>query len=141
MRGGQPAYIKSLDFGPPGKLSNEQSRDATEIEKNGMRSILGALGYLARESRPDLSGPVSILQGRFDKAQVLDIQETNRVVRLAEEHTDLALPVCKTPVNQICFVSYGDVSGRSTRAAPWVFPVRSLKVSGYVHSGVIWYWV
>ena len=32
-----------------------QSGDATEIEKNAMRSVLGALGYLARESWPDWS--------------------------------------------------------------------------------------
>ena len=81
-----------------------------------MRSVLGALGYSARESRPDLSGTVSILQSRFNRAQVSDIQETNRVVRLAKAHTDLALPVCKIPVDQACFVSYGDASGGSTRA-------------------------
>ena len=45
-----------------------------------------------------------------------DIQETNRVVRLAKAHTDLALLVCKIPVDQICLVSYGDASGGSTRA-------------------------
>ena len=60
-----------------------------------MRSVLGALGYSARESRPDLSGPVSILQSRFNKAQVSDIPETTCVVRLAKAHTDLALSVCK----------------------------------------------
>ena len=69
--------------------------------------MLEALGNLARECRPDLSGPVSILQSRFNRAQASDIQETNRVVRLAKAHTDLALPVCKIPVDQICFVSYG----------------------------------
>ena len=81
-----------------------------------MRSVLGALGYVARESRPDLSGPVSILQSRFNKAQVSDIQETNRAVRLAKAQTDLAVPVCKIPLDQICFVSYGDASGGSTHA-------------------------
>ena len=40
-----------------------------------------------------------------------DIQETNRVVRLAKAHTDLALPVSRIPVDQICFVSSGDASG------------------------------
>ena len=81
-----------------------------------MRSVLGALVYSARESLPDLSGPVSILQSRFNKAQVSDIQETNRVVRLAKAHTDLALPFCKIPVEQICFVCYGDASGGGTLA-------------------------
>ena len=81
-----------------------------------MRSVLGALVYLARESRPDLSGPVSILQSRFNRAQVSDIQETNRVVRLAKAHTDLALLAGKIHVDHICFVSYGDANGGSTRA-------------------------
>ena len=31
-------------------------------------------------------------------------------------NTDLALPVCKIPADQVCFVSYGDASGGSTRA-------------------------
>ena len=47
-----------------------------------MRSVLGALGYQALESRLDLSGPVSTLHSRFIKAQVSDMQETNIVVRL-----------------------------------------------------------
>ena len=67
--------------------------------------MLGTLGCLARESRPDLSGPVSILQSRSIRAQVSDIQETNMVVRLA-----------KIPLDQICLVTYGDASGGNTRA-------------------------
>ena len=46
-----------------------------------------------------------------------DIQETNRAVRLAKAHTDLAPPVCQILTDQICSVSYGDASGGSTRAA------------------------
>ena len=41
---------------------------------------------------------------------------TNRVVRLAKAHTDLALPVCRIPVDQICLVSYGDASGGGIHA-------------------------
>ena len=76
MRVGQPAYIKSLNFVPLGKMRKEQSGDANMSEKTAMRSVL--VGYLARESRPDLSRPVSILQSRFNKAQVSDIQETKQ---------------------------------------------------------------
>ena len=77
-----------------------------------MRSVLGTLGCLARECRPDLSGPVSILQRRLSRAQVSDTQETNKVVRLAKAHT-LTMPVCRIPVDQVCLVSYGDASGGS----------------------------
>ena len=99
MRVGQPVNINSLDFVPLGKMRKEQSGDAHETEKVAMRSVLGALGCLACESRPHLSRPVSILQSRLNRAQVSDIQETNRVVRLAKAHTDLALHVCKIPVD------------------------------------------
>ena len=92
MRAGQPVYIKSLDFVFLGKLRKEQSGDANVSEKTVMRSVLGALVYLAHERRPDLSRPVSILQSRFNKAQVSDIQETNRVVRLAKAYTDFVQP-------------------------------------------------
>ena len=65
LRVGQLAYIKSLDFVPLGKMMRkEQPGDANETEKVAMGLVLGVLGYLARESRPDLSGPVSILQSR-----------------------------------------------------------------------------
>ena len=80
-------------------MRKEQSGDANETEKVAMTSVLGALGCSARESRPDLSGPVSILQSRLNRTQVSDIQETNRVVRLAKAHTDLALPVCSCGSN------------------------------------------
>ena len=38
------------------------------------------------------------------------------MVRLAKAHTDLALPVCIIPLDQICLVSCGDASGGNTRA-------------------------
>ena len=72
MRVGQPAFFKSLDFVPLGNMRKEHSGDANETEKVAMRSVLGALGYLACESRPDLSGPVSILQSRLNRAMVRD---------------------------------------------------------------------
>ena len=50
------------------------------------------------------------------RLKVSDIPETNRVVRLAKAHTDLALPVCKIPLDRICLVSYGDASGGNARA-------------------------
>ena len=96
MCAGQPVYIKSLDFVPLGKMRKGQSGDANVSKKTVMRSVLGALGYLAHESRPNLSGPVSILQSRFIKAQVSDIQDANSF-------------------GSVFFMSHGDASGGSTR--------------------------
>ena len=93
--------------------ARQQPGDATELERHAMRSVLGALGYLAHQRR---ASSVSTIQGRINRAHVLDIQEKNRAVRLAKAHKDIALPVRTIPVGQICFVSYGDASGGSTRA-------------------------
>ena len=101
---------------PLGKRRKEQSGDANETEKVAMSSVLGALEYFACESRPDLSEPVSLLQSRLYRAQVSHMQETNRVVRLAKAHTDLALTVGRTPVDPICLVSHRDASGGGIRA-------------------------
>ena len=68
MRVGQPVCLKSLVFAPLGRMRKEQSGDANETEKVAMISVLGTLGWLARESRPDLSRPVSILQSRLSRA-------------------------------------------------------------------------
>ena len=85
MRVGQPVFLKNLDFVSLGKTRKEQSGDANETEKAAMRSVLGTLGFSARESRPNLPGPVSILQRRLSRAQVSEIQETNRVVAKAHK--------------------------------------------------------
>ena len=79
-----------------------------------MRSVLGALGYLARESRPDLSGPVSILQSRFNKAQVSSWRQIEwsgwpRVTQISH------CPHAQIPLDQTCLVSYGDAT-RDERA-------------------------
>ena len=79
-----------------------------------MRSVLGALGYLARESRPDLSGPVSILQSRFNKAQVSSWRQIEwsgwpRVAQISH------CPYAQITLDQTCLVSYGDAS-RDERA-------------------------
>ena len=63
--------------------------------RNAMSSVLEALGYSARESWPSQSCKVfsTRLRGRTSKK--------NGLVRLAKAHRDLALLVCKIPVNQI----------------------------------------
>ena len=45
-----------------------------------------------------------------------DIQETNRVVRVAKAHTDLVLLAYRILVDQLSLVSYGDASGGGIHA-------------------------
>ena len=50
---------------------------ATEAEIAQMRSVVGSLGWIARQCRPDLSYYVSRLQGAACKAEIKDLKETN----------------------------------------------------------------
>eukprot|EP00959_Pyramimonas_sp_CCMP1952_P202708 4239207-Pyramimonas_sp.AAC.1 len=47
-------------------------------EISALRAVAGSLNYVGRETRPDLSGPVSLLQGTFPKPKVSDLLEGNR---------------------------------------------------------------
>ena len=93
-KGKVQAAAGSMRVGQLGKMRKEQTGDANETEKVAMRPVLGALGFLARESRAHLSGPVSIMQSRFNRAQVSDIQDTNRVVRLAKQGSHRSCTAC-----------------------------------------------
>ena len=84
----------------------------------------------ARTWKPDESKPSGlrvkarlIIKGFTDHDLLADIQETNRVVRLAKAQTDLALPVCRILVDQDCFVSFRDASGGGTRVVVVATPV------------------
>ena len=113
----QPLFVRMPPDGVPGEPRDfwVQLLKTVNGLADGTKEWRNCFLATAR-GRPDLSGPVSILQSRFNRAQVSDIQETNRVVRLAKAHTDLALPVCGIPVDQICLVSYGDASGGGIHA-------------------------
>eukprot|EP00959_Pyramimonas_sp_CCMP1952_P256597 5360216-Pyramimonas_sp.AAC.1 len=54
----------------------------TPTELHQARSLRGSTSFLARESRPDLSGPVSLLQGKMPNLTVDDLLEANRIGRM-----------------------------------------------------------
>jgi hypothetical protein len=73
-------------------IGNRQLTDrATEKETEQMRSIVGSLGWIARQCRPDLSYHVSRLQGAVCKATVKDLKETNAAVDQAHKYADQGL--------------------------------------------------
>ena len=53
-----------------------------------MRSVVGSLGWIARQCRPDLSYYVSRLQGAVSKAEIKDLKETNIALQQALEYSD-----------------------------------------------------
>ena len=59
---------------------------AKEAEIGQMRSIIGSLGWIARQCHPEISYGVSKMQGVVSKAKVKDLKEANQVLDTAREY-------------------------------------------------------
>ena len=59
------------------------TRKATADEIHQLRSVTQSLGWIARQTRPDLSYRVSKIQSTFENACVRDLRECNRTVEYA----------------------------------------------------------
>ena len=111
IRVGQHHYAKAIDYvviDRDRRASPAQACTPGEVKQ--LRSALGALSFLARESRPDLSGPVSLLQGKVSGARVQDLVEANFLVRLAKDYADLEIPIAAIRPSEMAVVAYGDAA-------------------------------
>ena len=75
--------IKPVHYDKCRRLTTQCSDD----EISQMRSVVQALAWIARLTRPDLSYRVSRLQTLISKATVKDLRETNRVLEYAQLHS------------------------------------------------------
>lgn len=62
------------------RKQNRQS-DVTETERDKLRSKLGQILWVARQSRPDVLFDTSTLTGKLKHAKVQDIVQTNKVIK------------------------------------------------------------
>ena len=74
-----------------GVLKYERSKrkpedNAKEAEIGQMRSIIGSLGWIARQCHPEISYGVSKMQGAVSKAKMKDLKETNQILETAQEY-------------------------------------------------------
>eukprot|EP00972_Heterocapsa_arctica_P058549 8636582-Heterocapsa_arctica.AAC.1 len=71
----------------------QHQQPATPAEIADKRSALGALGWLARQSRGDLSAGVSLNQRVQHAPLVSDLIETDKLISQARNHADAKLVV------------------------------------------------
>ena len=76
--------IESIKYSTDGRDMTDR---ATEAEVAQMRSVVGSLGWIARQCRPDLSYHVSRLQGAVIKATVQHLKETNQALAQAQDYS------------------------------------------------------
>ena len=88
---GYPAQLPTV------ALSSERKKKryafCTPSEVSELRATLGGLSWLAKETRPDLSGRVALLQQCFPKPRVLDLVEANALVKEARAHSSSGLRI------------------------------------------------
>ena len=82
---------------------------ATTAETQDNRSALGALGWLATQSRPDIAASVALSQRNQATPTVGDLIETNRIIKIAVANAASCLVVPKL-TGQLAFVTYHDAS-------------------------------
>ena len=91
----------------------------TEEEIIRLRGAAGSCLFLARETRPDLSGPVSLLQGSFPNPRIEHLKEANRIIRMAHDFSHLKIVVKANPLRDperlLLATSRGDMRGRGAQ--------------------------
>ncbi|CAK0841699.1 unnamed protein product [Prorocentrum cordatum] len=79
------------------------------------RRLCGSISFLARESRPDLSGPVSLLQGKMPNLVVDDLLEANRIGRMTKEFSSVILRIRRIPFHEMAFAVFNDAAWANAR--------------------------
>ena len=91
-----------------------------EKEISALRASVGALAWLAKETRPDLAVRVASLQQVFPKPRILDLLESNSLTQEAKETAGSGIVLMPIPVERLitsgssdgCFV--GELSRLSS---------------------------
>lgn len=111
----------------PLNVGYEKTEDTTDvIEKKTFQSIIGALLYVATNTRIDISASVSILSRKMNCPTKLDLIEAKRVVRYLKGTKDLKLKLSDTePRETNVLIGYSD--------ADWAQDIKDRKSnSGYL---------
>ena len=72
-----------------------------EKEVSALRASVGALAWLAKETRPDLAGRVALLQQVFPKPRVMDLLEANLLTSEAKQTAASGIILMPIPVERL----------------------------------------
>ena len=99
----QAFYVDTKVIQIPLTKKRKQQRyakcDDKEIEQ--LRSQLGALSWLAKETRCDLAGRVALLQQAFPTPKVMDLIEGNKIAAEAKKYKHLGIKVTPIPWKEL----------------------------------------
>ena len=91
----QEFYVreKAEKINIPRKRKQQRFSRCTAEEVEQLRSQLGVLSWLAKETRCDLAGRVCLLQQCFPEPKVADLLECNKIIEEAMQHSSLGIRV------------------------------------------------
>ena len=99
----------------------------TPEEISQLRATVGALSWLAKESRPDLAGRTALLQQSFPNPRVMDLVEANQLVGEAKDYATTGIRIMPIPAKQLRVGVISDASWGNARQA----------LAGRRHSGQV----
>ena len=82
----------------------------TEEERQKARGAIGSIAWAAKEGRPDLAAPASILASRMKSMKVKDMVEINKAIQNAKAKRDLTLRYFPIPPDRLGWGTVTDAS-------------------------------
>ena len=109
--------IPAISLDPKRKKQRYSLCTVEEISR--LRATVGALAWLAKESRPDLAGRTALLQQSFPHPRVLDLVEANQLVGEAREFASSGVRIMPIPLEHLRVGVISDASWGNARQADW----------------------
>ena len=116
IRASQADYIHRIMAIDIGKSRRENpTSPVTESEKSKLRGLVGSLQYAVTHTRPDLAAKLGEVQTSMANPTVQTLLNCNKVLREAQEHSDVQICFRNIPMSQVTHVSFGDASFASPK--------------------------
>lgn len=107
----QPDYSEQIaEIFMTKKRWNETDSTATPSEKHQMRSVLGAISWHAGQLAMDLSASVGLLLSKVNSATVLDLVQTNKLLRQAKVKKGQVLMIHPIKTEELMVTTWVDAS-------------------------------
>ena len=97
-----------------GRRSERQS-SLTDEEFKNFRSAFYRINWVAKESRPEMSGMASILASRLQHATISDVLILNKAVNHLRNTAAWPLKICKFAPRDMAFIVVSDAEGINTK--------------------------
>ena len=116
IRASQAEYVRAIcqiDIGRPRRL--QPDAEVSESERSKLRGLIGSLQYAVSHTRPDIAAKLGEIQTQVTTATVQTLLQANKVLREAQEQSDVCLYYLPIPREDITFASFGDASFANSR--------------------------